>query len=100
MSVHLLVSGVRLRRSYNVRAIPERVTRSGGAGRARSRTAVRVSAAPWQVGGLALFLYVGSPQSREGDERKEAKLDQILKMLDPDKSEELIAHIDARFARE
>ena len=24
----------------------------------------------WQVGGLAILLYVGSPQSREGDERK------------------------------
>ncbi len=29
----------------------------------------------WQVAGLAILLYVGSPQSREGDERKEAKLD-------------------------
>jgi hypothetical protein len=31
-----------------------------------------------QVGWLALLLYVGSQQSREGDERKEAKLDAIL----------------------
>src|SRR5215211_7646636 len=38
----------------------------------------------WQVGGLALFLYLGSPQSREGDERKEAKLDAILRRLGPD----------------
>jgi hypothetical protein len=30
----------------------------------------------WQVG-LALFLYVGSPQSKEGDDRKGAKLDEI-----------------------
>jgi hypothetical protein len=27
----------------------------------------------WQFAGLAILLYVGSPQSREGDERKEAK---------------------------
>jgi hypothetical protein len=35
-----------------------------------------------QVGGLAFLLYVGSPQSREGDERKEAKLDAILEAVD------------------
>src|SRR6185312_7473779 len=35
----------------------------------------------WQVGGLAYFLYLGSPQSREGDERKEAKIDAILRRL-------------------
>ena len=27
----------------------------------------------WQVGGLAFLLYVGSPQSKEGDERVEAE---------------------------
>jgi hypothetical protein len=31
----------------------------------------------WQVAGLAFFLFVGSPQSKEGDDRKEAKLDII-----------------------
>jgi hypothetical protein len=30
---------------------------------------------PWQFGGLAMFLYVGSPQSEEGDDRKEAQID-------------------------
>ncbi|GGE53272.1 hypothetical protein GCM10007276_32900 [Agaricicola taiwanensis] len=29
----------------------------------------------WQVGGLAYFLYLGSPQSKEGDDRMEAKMD-------------------------
>ncbi|MEA3190459.1 MAG: hypothetical protein QOD77_1041 [Thermoplasmata archaeon] len=32
----------------------------------------------WQVGGLALLLHVGSPSSKEGDDRKEAKLDLLL----------------------
>ena len=32
----------------------------------------------WQIGGLAFLLYVGSPQSKEGDDRMEAKLDAIL----------------------
>src|SRR5690606_20600351 len=38
----------------------------------------------WQVGGLALLLYVGSPQSKEGDDRQEAKLDAILKRVGGD----------------
>jgi hypothetical protein len=36
----------------------------------------------WQVGGLAYFLYLGSPQSKEGDERLEAKIDAILSRMD------------------
>ena len=31
----------------------------------------------WQVVGLAYFLYVGSPSSKENDDRMEAKLDAI-----------------------
>lgn len=38
----------------------------------------------WQVPGLAVLLYVGSPQSKEGDERKEAKLDAILQAVEKD----------------
>jgi len=33
----------------------------------------------WQVCGLAWFLYVGSPASREGNERMEHKLDALLR---------------------
>jgi hypothetical protein len=54
----------------------------------------------WQVGGLALFLYIGSPQSKEGDDRKEAKIDEILKRLDPENGAKLIAKIDREFTRE
>ena len=32
----------------------------------------------WQVAGLAILLHVGSPQSKEGDDRMEAKLDAIF----------------------
>ena len=53
----------------------------------------------WQVGGLALLLYVGSPQSRESDERKEAKLEAILRRIDPVDGENLIAQIDHDFDR-
>ncbi|MFI6226187.1 DUF6766 family protein [Micromonospora echinospora] len=40
----------------------------------------------WQTAGLALFYYWGSSQSRESDERIEAKLDALLRErgLDPD----------------
>ena len=53
----------------------------------------------WQVGGLALLLYVGSPQSREGDERKEAKLDAILRKLDPVEGERIIEMLDREYDR-
>ena len=52
----------------------------------------------WQVGGLAIFLYLGSPQSREGDERKEAKIDAILRRLGPD-GERIIGELDQKFPR-
>ena len=35
----------------------------------------------WQVVGLAYFLYVGSPSSKENDDRMEAKIDELLKRL-------------------
>ncbi len=54
----------------------------------------------WQVAGLAFLLHVGSPQSREGDERKEAKLDLILRKLDPQNAEELIRELDIKHMRE
>jgi hypothetical protein len=53
----------------------------------------------WQVGGLAFLLYVGSPQSREGDERHEAKLDAILKAVSPKEGARIIAELDARHDR-
>ena len=53
----------------------------------------------WQVGGLALLLYVGSPQSREGDERHEAKLDAILRKVDPVEGEKMIAMLDREYDR-
>src|SRR5687768_14322595 len=37
----------------------------------------------WQVGGLAFLLFIGSPQSKEEDDRLEEKLDAILRKIDP-----------------
>jgi hypothetical protein len=51
----------------------------------------------WQVGGLALLYYFGSPQSKEGDDRKEAKIDAILRQLDPKTGDAIIAKIDREY---
>ena len=48
----------------------------------------------WQVGGLAFLLFLGSPQSKEGDDRMEAKIDEILRRLAPEEAERLITAID------
>jgi len=50
----------------------------------------------WQVGGLAILLHVGSPQSKEGDDRVEAKIDAILRAVEP-KADRLIDEIDADY---
>ena len=52
----------------------------------------------WQVGGLAFLLYLGSPQSKEGDQRVEAKIDEILKRLDPEEGAKVIRDLDAAYA--
>jgi len=54
----------------------------------------------WQVVGLAYFLYLGSPTSKENDDRLEAKIDELLKMqAGEQKGKELIAQIDHDFLR-
>lgn len=52
----------------------------------------------WQVGGLAILLYVGSPQSKEGDDRMEAKIDEILRKVDPQDGERIIQTLDDDYA--
>ncbi len=52
----------------------------------------------WQVGGLAFLFYLGSPQSKEGDDRMEAKIDAILRAVDRS-GPRLIDEIDARYER-
>lgn len=53
----------------------------------------------WQVAGLAFLLHIGSPQSKEGDDRKEAKLDAILEAVDPENGRELVTRLDQQFRR-
>lgn len=53
----------------------------------------------WQVGGLAFFLYLGSPQSKEGDSRREEKLDAILKSLKPEDAQKIIDEIEKKYPK-
>jgi hypothetical protein len=53
----------------------------------------------WQVAGLAFLLHVGSPQSKEGDDRKEAKLDAILEAVDRENGKKLVDRLDKQFRR-
>jgi hypothetical protein len=53
----------------------------------------------WQVVGLAYFLYVGSPSSKENDDRMEAKVDALLRLHGGETGEAIIADIDQRFYR-
>lgn len=46
--------------------------------------------------GLAILLHVGSPRSKEGDDRMEAKIDAIL-AVERNKGDELIKEIDEEY---
>lgn len=48
----------------------------------------------WQVVGLAYFLYVGSPSSKENDDRVEAKIDALLELVGREKGLALVEAID------
>jgi hypothetical protein len=51
----------------------------------------------WQVAGLAFLLHVGSPQSKEGDDRMEAKIDAILLAVQPRKAHHVLEEIDTAY---
>ena len=53
----------------------------------------------WQVVGLAYVLYLGSPSSKENDDRVEAKIDALLRISAGDAAEDVIKKIDYEYAR-
>ena len=53
----------------------------------------------WQVAGLAFLWHVGSPQSKEGDDRKEEKLDLILQRIDPDNAQKLLNDLERKYPK-
>ncbi len=54
----------------------------------------------WQVIGLAYFLYVGSPSSKENDDRMEAKVDALMRMVSAEKADQIIDRIDRLYLRD
>ena len=52
----------------------------------------------WQVVGLAYFLYIGSPASKENDDRLEAKIDALLHFQGK-KGREIIEQLDDHYMR-
>ena len=54
----------------------------------------------WQVMGLALLLYVGSPQSKEEEDRNDAKLDAILKAVDPENAERIMKELNRKYPKQ
>ena len=53
----------------------------------------------WQVVGLAYFLYVGSPSSKDNDDRLEAKIDALMRLHGGARAEAIIQQIDDRYLR-
>ncbi|HEU4805849.1 MAG TPA: DUF6766 family protein [Nitrobacter sp.] len=53
----------------------------------------------WQVCGLAYFLYVGSPSSKENDDRVEAKIDALL-IMHGKAGFEIMEKLDRHYLRE
>ena len=53
----------------------------------------------WQVVGLAYFLYLGSPSSKEGDDRLEAKVDALIRLKAGDEADRIIDDLDAKYLR-
>lgn len=53
----------------------------------------------WQVAGLSFLLFVGSPESKEGDERVEEKLDFIIRKLEPEKAQELFQEWEKKYPK-
>lgn len=53
----------------------------------------------WQVVGLAYFLYVGSPGSKENDDRMEAKIDALIRLQAGAEADSVIADLDRKFLR-
>lgn len=54
----------------------------------------------WQVVGLAYFLYIGSPSSKENDDRMEAKVDALMRMVSGEKADDVIDRIDRLYLRD
>ena len=53
----------------------------------------------WQIAGLSFLWYVGSPQSKESEERLEEKVDYMLERLDPQNAQKLMAELEQKYPK-
>jgi hypothetical protein len=53
----------------------------------------------WQGTGLSFLWHVGSPQSKEEEERNQEMLQWIVKKLDPQKSEEFLKEREEKYPK-
>jgi hypothetical protein len=53
----------------------------------------------WQVGGLTYLWYIGSPQSKEEEERNQEMLQWIVQNLDPQKAEEFLKEMEDKYPK-
>ena len=54
----------------------------------------------WMVVGLTLLLYVGSPQSKESEDRTEKMLEEIMKKVDPKGADKTLAEIEKQYPKQ
>jgi hypothetical protein len=54
----------------------------------------------WQVVGLTILLYVGSPQSKESEDRTEEMLKAILRSVDPKGADKKLDELDRKYPTE
>jgi hypothetical protein len=53
----------------------------------------------WQVAGLSFLLYIGSPQSKESEDRLEEKIDHMVEKLDPQNPRKLMAELEQKYPK-
>lgn len=53
----------------------------------------------WQVAGLSILWYVGSPQSKEGQDRLEEKIDYLLKKTDPQNADQFLLESETKYPK-
>lgn len=53
----------------------------------------------WQVGGLTYLWYIGSPQSKDEEERNQEILQWIVKKLDSQKAEEFLKELEEKYPK-
>jgi hypothetical protein len=53
----------------------------------------------WQIAALSFLFYVGSPQSKEGDQRKEEKIDHILRAAYGAQADDLLERLEKKYPK-